>query len=105
MAAAAGASRVGHTLADRTGSLGGAGVALAVVVAGGLVEGVALGSAQAWPLGGWLPALRRGRYVLATVLVAGGGRWPRRPPVLTGENGGASRHSRWCFPAPRDWDC
>ncbi|NYD42752.1 nitroreductase/quinone reductase family protein [Nocardioides panaciterrulae] len=89
MTAAAGASRVGHTLADRTGLLGGAGAALAVVVVGGLVEGVALGSAQAWPLGRWLPAFRRGRYVLATVLVAGIG-WAgaSAPAVLTGEGGG-----------------
>ena len=51
---------------------------------------MALGSAQAWPLGRWLPAFRRGRYVLATVLVAGIG-WAvaSAPAVLTGEDGGA----------------
>lgn len=90
MTAAAAASRIGHTLADRPGPLGGAGVALAVVVAGGLVEGVALGSAQAWPLGRWLSTLRRGRYVLATVLVAGLG-WAgaSAPAVFTGDGGGS----------------
>jgi hypothetical protein len=88
MTAAAAASRIGHTLADRPG-WGGAGTALAIVVAAGLVEGAALGSAQAWPLGRWLPALRRGRYVLATVLVAGLG-WAgaSAPAVLTGDGGG-----------------
>ena len=89
MTAAAAASRIGHTLADRPGPLGGAGAALAVVVAAGLVEGVALGSAQVWPLGRWLSSLRRGRYVLATVLVAGLG-WAgaSAPAVLTGDGGG-----------------
>ena len=91
MTAAAAASRIGHTLADRPGPLGGAGVALAVVVAGGLVEGVALGSAQAWPLGRWLSSLRHGRYVLATVLVAGLG-WAgaSAPAVLAGDSGGSA---------------
>lgn len=91
MTASAGAARAGQALTDRPGPLGGAGVALAVVVAGGLVEGVALGSAQAWPLGRWLTSLRRGRYVLATVLVAGLG-WAAAsaPAVLGGDDGGAA---------------
>ena len=89
MTASAGAARAGQALADRPGPLGGTGVALAVVVAGGLVEGVALGSAQAWPLGRWLTSLRRGRYVLATVLVAGLG-WAAAsaPSVLAGGGDG-----------------
>ena len=92
MTASAGAARAGQALTDRPGPLGGTGVALAVVVAGGLVEGVALGSAQAWPLGRWLTSLRRGRYVLATVLVAGLG-WAAAsaPAVLGGgDDGGAA---------------
>ncbi len=91
MTASAGAARAGQTLTDRPGPLGGTGVALAVVVAGGLVEGVALGSAQAWPLGRWLTSLRRGRYVLATVLVAGLG-WAAAsaPSVLAGDDDGGA---------------
>jgi hypothetical protein len=89
MTAAAAASRIGHTLADRPGPSGGAGTALAVVVAAGLVEGAALGGVQAWSLGRWLPSLQRGRYVLLTVLVAGLG-WAgaSAPAVLTGSDGG-----------------
>ncbi len=83
MTAAAGAARAARDLADGPG--------LAVIVAGGLVEGVALGTAQAWPLGRWLPSLRRGRYVLATVLVAGLG-WAAAsaPAALSGDEGGSS---------------
>lgn len=90
MTAASGAARAGQALADRPGPWGGNGAALAVVVAGGLVEGVALGTAQALPLGDWLRSLRRGRYVLATVLVAGLG-WAAgaAPGVLAGDDGGA----------------
>src|SRR6476661_3140129 len=90
MTASAGAARAGQALTDRPGPLGGTAVALAVVVAGGLVEGVALGAAQAWPLGRWLTSLRRGRYVLATVLVAGrddGGAAPPLGLVLLGAAG------------------
>ena len=89
MTAAAAASRIGHTLADRPGPWGGAGLALAVVVAAGLVEGAALGGVQAWSLGRWLSSLQRGRYVLLTVLVAGLG-WAgaTAPAVVTGSDGG-----------------
>lgn len=64
---------------------------LTVIVAGGLVEGVALGAAQGWALGRWLPALRRGRYVALTVLVAGLG-WAgaSAPSALSGDDGGAA---------------
>lgn len=70
---AAGAARWAQELSDRPGAAGTAWVALVVIVAGGLVEGTALGAAQAWLLGAWLPALRRRRYLLVTVLVAGVG--------------------------------
>lgn len=90
MSAAAAASRAGHTLADRPGPWGGAGVALAVVVAAGLVEGAALGSVQAWSLGRWLSSLQRGRYALVTLAVAGLG-WAgaSAPAVLSGDGGGS----------------
>lgn len=47
------------------------GAALALVVVGGLVEGLALGWLQARVLGVLAPDVSRRRYVLATVLVAG----------------------------------
>ncbi|MFC4785327.1 hypothetical protein ACT8ZV_12690 [Nocardioides sp. MAHUQ-72] len=91
MTAAAGASHAGQVVVDRPGPWGGAGWALAIIIAGGLVEGIALGSAQAWSLGGWLSSLQRGRYLLMTVVVAGLG-WAgaSAPAVLMGEGGGAA---------------
>ena len=88
MTAAAGAARAGQVVVDRPGALGSAGLALVIVVLGGLVEGFSLGSAQAWGLGRWLSSLQRGRYVLATVLVAGLG-WAgaSAPAVLSGDTG------------------
>jgi hypothetical protein len=44
---------------------------LTLAVAGGVVEGAALGLAQATGLGGWLPAQARRTWVAVTVLVAG----------------------------------
>lgn len=70
MTAAAGAARVadqftgGGATEDRA-------AAVSLVVAGGLVEGVALGSAQSRVLARLLPRLRRAPYLLATVAVAG----------------------------------
>ncbi len=91
MTASAGAARAAQSLGDRSGVLGSAWTGLGVLVAGGLVEGVALGSAQAWPLGRWLPLLRRGRYVFATVLVAGLG-WAAAsaPATLSNDDGGSA---------------
>ncbi|GAB3768563.1 hypothetical protein FB382_002693 [Nocardioides ginsengisegetis] len=91
VALCASAEAVGMTAAagaSRAGGLGSDWLALGVVVLGGLVEGVALGSAQAWGLGRWLSSLQRGRYVLATVLVAGLG-WAgaSAPAVLSGDTG------------------
>lgn len=65
MTAAAGAAR----LADPLGVAAG----LAVLLAGGLVEGTALGWAQSHVLARVAPALARRRYLVATVLVAGVG--------------------------------
>lgn len=46
---------------------------LALVVAGGLVEGLALGVAQSVGLSSWLPRRRRTAWVLVTLAVAGVG--------------------------------
>lgn len=83
MAAAAAAARV----AQHVGSHG---WALAVVVAGGLVEGSALGLLQGRVLGGCWPALRRTHFLAVTVLVAGVG-WAAAsaPSVLGGDDTGA----------------
>jgi len=64
-------------------------VALSLVVAGGLVEGVALGIAQAAGLRRWLPKVVRRRWVLVTVAVAGVG-WAAAsaPAALSGDGGG-----------------
>ena len=66
--------------------------ALALVVTGGLVEGLALGVAQAAGFAPWLPRFRRTPYVLVTVAVAGLG-WAAgsAPAVLGGgSDGGAA---------------
>ena len=84
MTAAAAAARAADALDVRP-------VALAVVVAGGLVEGTALGLAQSGVLAARLPALRRGAFTWATVLVAGLG-WAAAsaPAVLWGDDSGAA---------------
>ena len=63
MTAAAGAARVSDGLVGWS--------ALGVVLAGGLVEGTALGVAQSTVLARVAPALVRARYLAATVIVAG----------------------------------
>lgn len=64
--------------------------ALSLVVAGGLVEGIALGALQARGLADWLPRRRRTAWVLVTVVVAGLG-WAgaSAPGVLSSADGGA----------------
>jgi deazaflavin-dependent oxidoreductase (nitroreductase family) len=86
MTAAAVAARLGNDLAEGSGS--GRGLALGVVVAGGLVEGAALGVLQGQVLAARWPALPRLRYLLATVAVAGVG-WAAAsaPGVLAGDDG------------------
>ena len=83
MTAASGAARLGE---DRTAS-----VVLTLVVAGGLVEGLALGAAQGWWLRRRWPRLRLGGYLAATVVVAGLG-WAAgsAPGVLAGGDGGGA---------------
>ena len=86
MTAAAGAAKAAQAIVGESGTASETTVALSLVVAGGLVEGVALGTAQAVGLGSWLPRLERTRWVLVTVAVAGLG-WAAAsaPAALSGE--------------------
>ena len=65
--------------------------ALGVVVAGGLVEGTALGLAQASVLSRIAPALSRVRYLAATVVVAGLGWAAASAPSVVGGGGDAEQ--------------
>jgi hypothetical protein len=102
MTTAAAAARASRTWVGDPPSGWGALAALALAVAGGLVEGTALGVAQARGLSLWLTRLRQRRLVRMTVLVAGLG-WaaastpatllggtgdqPPLPPILAGAVG------------------
>ncbi len=90
MTAAATAARVGQDLSEGGGNAA-RWLALAVVVAGGLVEGVALGVLQGRALAGRWPALSRRTFALVTVAVAGLG-WAvaSAPGVLAGADDGAT---------------
>ncbi|WP_157520085.1 hypothetical protein [Nocardioides dokdonensis] len=85
LAAAAGASQAVTAWSTEPGAKGSTGLALALVVGAGLVEGLALGSAQGWLLGRWLPRLRRTRFVVATLLVAGLGWAAGAAPAVLGQ--------------------
>jgi hypothetical protein len=89
MGVSAAAARVGQDVADGPGR-GARWLALGVVVAGGLVEGTALGVLQGQVLGTRWPRLSRLRYAVFTVLVAGLG-WAAAsaPGVLGGDPHGA----------------
>lgn len=65
--------------------------ALGVVVAGGLVEGTALGLAQAFVLARIAPALSRVRYLATTVVVAGLGWAAASAPSVAGDGGDAEQ--------------
>lgn len=82
LTAAAAATRGGEGLDSSAAALG-------LVVAGGLVEGTALGVAQSRVLAARLPGLRRRAYAVVTVLVAGLG-WAAgsAPAVLAGDHSG-----------------
>lgn len=82
LGAAAAAARLGEGRPDE--------VALTLVVAGGLVEGTALGTLQATVLGRTFPRLRRARYVAATVVVAGLGWAAASAPGVLGEDDGST---------------
>jgi hypothetical protein len=81
--AAAAASRTADSVPAQPHWWASQATALALVVVGGLVEGSALGWFQGRVLRRRVPGLSLGRYVLATVLVAGVG-WAAAstPPVL-----------------------
>lgn len=85
MTAAAGAARTSYALVGEPAKPADMATALALTVAGGLVEGVALGGAQAAGLAHVLPAGSRPRWVVVTVAVAGVG-WAAAsaPAVLAG---------------------
>ena len=89
MTAAAGAARLVQNLSEEPGVLGGRGTALLVVVTGGLVEGTALGVLQGSALSRRWQGVRRSRYAIVTVIVAGLG-WAAgsAPGVLAGDEGG-----------------
>ncbi len=84
LASAAGVSRAVSSWSAEPGLRGSVGLALLLVVGAGLVEGLALGSAQGWVLGRWLPRLRRARFVVVTTLVAGLGWAAGAAPALLG---------------------
>ena len=65
--------------------------ALAIVVAGGLIEGLALGGFQAAGLVRWLPDLDRRRWILVTTLIAGLG-WAAAsaPAAMSGPGDGSA---------------
>jgi hypothetical protein len=90
MTAAAGAAKASQALVGEQPAGAETAVALSLVVAGGLVEGIALGTAQATGLRMLVPELDRGRWVLVTVAVAGLG-WAgaSAPAVLRGGDDGS----------------
>lgn len=89
MTAAAAAARAADTVDGRPEWWATTATALAIVVAGGLVEGLALGWAQSGQLRRRLPDLRRTRYVLVTVLVAGLGWAGASAPAVLAPDGGS----------------
>jgi hypothetical protein len=88
MAAAATAARIGQDVSSG-GASGARWLALAVVIAGGLVEGTALGVLQGAVLARRWPVLRRIGYWMMTLLVAGVG-WAAAsaPGVLSEDRSG-----------------
>lgn len=71
MTAAATAARVAAATVGDASRAREVALGVGIVVAGGLVEGTALGVAQAAGLRAWRPRIRVAAYVLATVTVAG----------------------------------
>lgn len=87
MTAAAGSARVGQDLVDRGEPRM---LALALVIAGGLVEGLALGLLQGGALRARWPRLRAGTFLAATLAVAGLGWAVASAPSVLGSNDGAA---------------
>ncbi|MGZ4536078.1 MAG: site-2 protease family protein [Nocardioidaceae bacterium] len=90
MTASAGAAKASQAMVAGTASGSARWGGLAVVVAGGLVEGLALGLAQHTGLARWLPRLGRARWVLVTLAIAGIG-WAAAsaPAALSPDTGGS----------------
>lgn len=90
MSAAAGGAKSAQALNGDPAGRSGIVLALTLVVAGGLVEGISLGTAQSWALLATHPRHPRGRYVVATVVFAGLG-WAAAsaPSALSGSAGGS----------------
>jgi MFS family permease len=89
MTAAALAAKVAQAVTGDDPSGSAAIVALSVVVAGGLVEGTALGLAQSAGFSDWLPGRRRIHWLLVTLAVAGLGWAAASLPSVFARNGGA----------------
>ncbi|HET8660862.1 MAG TPA: hypothetical protein VFM55_17900 [Micromonosporaceae bacterium] len=91
MTAAAAAAKASQALAGDAPTGPAVALALSLVVAGGLIEGLALGAAQAAGLRRWLSARHRRRWVLVTVAIAGLGWAAASAPAVVaggGESGG-----------------
>jgi hypothetical protein len=91
MTSAAGAAKASQAVVGEHASGGEAALGLALVVGGGLVEGVALGTLQAEALAERVAGFDRRRWVVITTAVAGVG-WAlaSAPGALSGSGGGAS---------------
>lgn len=94
MAAAAGAAKLSQGVVGEPATRPEAIAALSLIVAGGLVEGTALGTLQAGGLRRWIPRLRRGRWVAVTVAVAGLGWAAASAPAVLGGTGDGTT-PRW----------
>lgn len=97
MTASALAATVGNRLADDGGATL---TAYLLVLAGGLVEGAALGGLQAWALRDVLDRAHRWRWALATLLFAGVG-WAAgsAPATLAGGDQGGTQPAWWVIAA------
>lgn len=89
MTAAAAAAKTSHLLVGEPSTGSEVAAAVSLAVAGGLVEGLALGVAQSSGLSSWLPGRRRAGWVLATLAVAGLGWAGASVPVALAGGGGA----------------
>ena len=91
MTAAATAAKASRALVGEPGNPREASLTLTLVVAGGLIEGLALGGLQAAGLGRLLPGLDRRRWLLVTTAVAGLG-WAlaSAPAALSGTDDGSA---------------
>jgi hypothetical protein len=92
MTAAAAAAKTSQALVGEPATPSQVGVSLALVVGGGLVEGVALGSLQAAGLARVVPGLSRRRWIFVTTAIAGLG-WAAAsaPAALSGSDDASSR--------------